>query len=66
MKMGHEKHYLLLRQISDGRKRPDFLCRSSSGRGLSFKCVRRFLKMFILTPGGGGTAIYGLYRYVPL
>ena len=27
MKMGHEKRYLLLRQISDGRKRPDFLCR---------------------------------------
>ena len=28
VKMGHEKRFLLLRQISVGRKRQDFLCRS--------------------------------------
>ena len=25
-----------------------------------------FRVLFLLSPGGGGTAIYGLYRYVPL
>ena len=41
-----------------------FYCAVSSYRNVFV--AKNYTMLFDSTPGGGGTAIYGLYRYVPL